>query len=69
MTEDLAPTYWRMRAAEARALASNFSNSDTKREMRKIASDFEQIATTAERLEKSFSDLGMLDERDAGAGH
>lgn len=48
--------YWLGRAAEARAVAAQFTNRDSKRIMLGIAEGYDQLARTAERSEPPRKD-------------
>jgi hypothetical protein len=42
------PKHWRLRAAEARAVAAQISDPDSKRMMLRIAGDYDELARRAE---------------------
>ena len=58
-----------MRANEARVTASGFIDTNAKRELLKIADDYDQLAGMAERLEERFSVMGKYEGRDSGISH
>ena len=53
------PEYWRRRAAEARTVAHELTDPETKRKMIKIAKDYETLAIrAAQRLRQHSSNEG-----------
>ena len=59
--EHFTPQYWLCRADEARAVAAQFSDPNSQRVMNGIATSYDLMAKTAERIEKSLSVLEELD--------
>lgn len=71
MAEHFTHSYWRMRAeearahaGEARAQASHSSDVEFRRIMNGIAKSYDEMAKTAERLEKSLIVLDKSGKRD-----
>ena len=57
---------WRARAAECRAIADTFGNSETREKMYRVAADYERMAENADRREREAA--GELSRRRAGSG-
>jgi hypothetical protein len=53
MPARLGAGHWRARAEEARALAEEMSDEDSKWRMRRIAADYDKLASRAEATECS----------------
>lgn len=53
MTAPFSPDYWRERAEEARAQASEMRDPGSRRTMLEIAENYEQLAEQAESIRKS----------------
>lgn len=60
--EHFTPQYWLCRADEARAVAAQFSDANSKRVMNGIARSYDQMAKTAERIEKSLVVLNEINQ-------
>ena len=55
MPDRLGPDYWRERAEDARAMASQMRDPDARRTLLEIAENYEQLAERAETMRKTRS--------------
>ena len=62
------PDYWQRRAAEARAMAAQLTDDESKRITLGIADGYEQMARAAERIQASREVLSRA-ERSSAVGH
>jgi hypothetical protein len=53
---------WRARAAECRAIADTFRNSETREKMYRVAADYERMAENADRREQEAAGEGSGSE-------